>query len=369
MAHYDRAIAITPANTGAHYHRSELKVFRQGDPDLALLQALVARHDLPANKAPFIHFALAKALDDCGDYLHAFEYLRKGNDLKRKQVPYDEPAVAGDFRRITTVFDRELLNRFPGAGDPSSAPIFVLGMPRSGTTLVEQILASHPQVHGAGELTDLEKAARAVIGETCQPLPFPDCVPALDGATLRRIGETYLSRLPVPGDGRVRIVDKLPGNFLNIGLIRMILPNARIIHTVRDPIDTCVSCYSKLFAAGQYFSYDMRELARYYLRYSDLMTHWKSVLPPEAMLDVAYEDVVDDLEGQARRLIEYCGLPWDERCLSFHKTERRVRTASAVQVRQPLFRSSLQRWRKYEAGIGPLLEELVGLNNTKRSAA
>jgi hypothetical protein len=205
-------------------------------------------------------------------------------------------------------------------------------------------------MHGAGELGDLEKAAGAVS--------FPECIPALGAVDWRRIGQAYLAGLPRLPPGKIRIVDKLPGNFLRIGLIRLILPNARIIHTVRDPADTCVSCYSKLFTSGQHFSYEMGELGRYYRCYSELMTHWRSVLPPGAMLDVAYEDVVDDLEGQARRLISYCGMPWDDRCVDFHKTRRPVKTASAVQVRRPLFRSSLERWRHYEAGIGPLLQAL-----------
>jgi tetratricopeptide (TPR) repeat protein len=310
MAHYNRAIAIAPTSAEAHFHRAEIKTFHRGDADLAALEALARRDDAPA----FIHFALGKALEDCGDYGRAFEHLRKGNDLKRRQIQYDEPAVARDFQRIKG-------ERFQGESDPSSVPIFVLGTPRSGSTLIEQILASHPQIHGAGELS-------------------------------------ALAGLPALAHGKVRVVNKLPENFLRIGLIRRILPNARIIHTMRDPVDTCVSCYSKLFTSGQHFSYDLGELGRYYRRYSDLMTHWRSVLPPGAMLDVSYEDVVDDLEGQARRLIAYCGLPWDDRCLSFYKTIRPVKTASAVQVRQPLFRSSLQRWRKYENYIGPLLHEL-----------
>jgi tetratricopeptide (TPR) repeat protein len=361
MAHYDRAIAIKPADTGAHYHRAEIKVFQRGDADLAVLEGLARRRDLPVNKAPFIHLALAKALEDCGDYPRAFEHLRKGNDLKRSQIRYDEPAEVKGFRRTSAVFDRRLFDRFQGQGDPSSVPVFVVGMPRSGSTLIEQILASHPQIHGAGELTDIEIATRTVLNEGCQPLPYPECILGLDGLTLRRIGQRYLARLPALADGNVRIVDKLPGNFLRIGLIRLILPNARIIHTVRDPIDTCVSCYSKLFAAGQHFTYDLAELGRYYRRYRDLMTYWKSVIPPGVMLDVAYEDVVEDLEGQARRLIDYCGLAWDDRCLSFNKTDRPVKTASAVQIRKPLFRSSLERWRKYESGIGPLLKELGDL--------
>jgi len=169
---------------------------------------------------------------------------------------------------------------------------------------------------------------------------------------------SYLAGLPALADGKIRIVDKLPENFLRIGLIRRILPNAKIIHTMRDPVDTCVSCYSKLFTSGQHFSYDLGELGRYYRRYTELMGHWRSVISAGAMLDVAYEDVVDDLEGQARRKIAYCGLAWDDRCLSFHRTIRPVKTASAFQVRQPLFRSSLQRWRRFEKDIGPLLKEL-----------
>jgi tetratricopeptide (TPR) repeat protein len=327
LAHYGRAIAIAPANAEAHFHRAEIKTFHRGDTDLAVLEALAGKDDLPANKAPFVHFALAKALEDCGDYERAFEHLRRGNELKRSQIHYNEPAVARNFQRIK-------YDRCEGEGNPSSVPIFVLGMPRSGSTLIEQILASHPQIQGAGE--------RPAVWDTGAPYD----------------ARTYLAGLPSLAEGKIRIVDKLPENFLRIGLIRLILPNARIIHTMRDPIDTCVSCYSKLFTSGQHFSYDMGELGRYYRRYRDLMTHWRSVLPPGDILDVAYEDVVDDLEGQARRMIDYCGLPWDDRCLSFHRTIRPVKTASAVQVRQPLFRSSLQRWRKYEDGIGPLLQEL-----------
>jgi tetratricopeptide (TPR) repeat protein len=350
MAHYQRAIASKPDYAEAHFNRAEIKSFQPGDADLLALEALAARDDLSADKALYIHFALAKALDDVGDYVRAFEHLRRGNALKRRQIDCREIDALKLFERIAAIFDRAILDRFEHQGDPSSVPIFVIGMPRSGSTLIEQILASHPQIHAAGELTALEKMTDGN--------QFPEYIPALDGAALRRLGQSYIGRLPALADGKLRIVDKLSGNFLRIGLIRLILPNARIIHSMRHPIDTCLSCYSKLFTAGLYFSYDLAELGRYYRAYSGLMAHWRSVLPPGAMLDVSYEDVVNDLESQARRLIDYCGLPWDDRCLGFHGTSRPVKTASAVQVRKPLFRGSLQRWRHYEAGLAPLLDEL-----------
>ncbi len=352
MAHYERAIKLQPDYAAAYLNRTELKRFRRGESDLAALEQLAA-NSLPPEKAVFAHFALAKALDDVGDYDRAWEYLRKANALRRAEIEYPERRALELLDRIGKVFDAGLFERFHGSGDPSQVPIFVVGMPRSGSTLIEQILASHPQIHGAGELP---------IFERMEDPTFPDYVPGLSRDQLRRMGEAYLAQLPqaqpqVPA-GVVRIVDKLPGNFLRIGLIRLMLPNARIIHTVRHPLDTCLSCYFKLFTHGLLFTYDLGELGRYYQSYSRLMQHWRTVLPPDAMLEVRYEDVVDDLEGQARRLIEHCGLAWDERCIGFHRHERPVRTASSVQVRQPLFRSSLERWRHYEAGLAPLIKEL-----------
>jgi tetratricopeptide (TPR) repeat protein len=359
MAHFERAIALKSDHAEAHLNRTAIKTFRHGDADLAALEALACSHGLIDDKALYVHFALAKALEDVGDYVRAFEHLRQGNALKRRQINYEEASELKLFQRISAVFDKSLFDRFQGQGDPSPVPVFVLGMPRSGSTLIEQILAGHPQIHAAGELTTLEKmAANGEFNCGDPPLPFPESVPALDGVILRRLGRSYLSRLPNVSNGNARIVDKLPGNFLRIGLIRLILPNARIVHVRRDPLDTCVSCYSKLFASGLNFSYDLAELGRYCRSYMELMAHWRSTLPAGAMIEVAYEDVVNDLEGQARRLIDYCGLPWDDRCMSFYKTGRRVKTASSFQVRQPLFRSSLERWRQYEIGLGPLLDEL-----------
>jgi hypothetical protein len=347
IQHFDRAIAISPEYAAPHYNRAQLKTFRPDETDLATLIALAGADTTTARDRPYLHFALAKALDDCGDYARAFEHLRKGNTLKRQQIAYNESGVRGLFERIATAFDATLFDRFQGEGDLSSTPVFVLGMPRSGSTLVEQILASHPNIYGAGELDVLRSVAKD-----------PSFVPTLDAVILQQLGRYYLAHLPPLPKGKVRIIDKTPDNFLRIGLIRLILPNAKIIHTMRDPIDTCVSCYSQLFTCGHSFSYDLGELGRYYRGYSELMTHWKCVLPPGTILDVSYESVVDDLVGQARRMIEYCGLPWSDECINFYSTKRPIQTASAVQVRKPLFRTSLQRWRKYEAELAPLIDEL-----------
>ncbi len=308
----------------------------------------------------YIHFALGKGLEDVGDYPRAFEHWLEGNALRRREVEYNETAYQRAFQAITERFDQSLLDRFGGVGDPSPVPIFIVGMPRSGTTLVEQILASHPQVQAAGELSHLHRVASTVPDADGRVIAFPQSIARLDGDGFRRMGQAYLASLPTLGDGKTRITDKMPTNFAYVGLLRLILPNARIIHTVRDPVDTCVSCFSRLFPAGVTFSYDLAELGCYYRWYHELMEHWRTVLPAGAMLDVVYEDVIDDLEAQARRLIDYCGLPWDDRCLRFHQTNRPIKTASNVQVRRSLYRSSLARWRRYEAYLEPLLIELEG---------
>jgi hypothetical protein len=231
-------------------------------------------------------------------------------------------------------------------------------MPRSGTTLVEQILASHPLVHGAGELTSFEEVIGA-IRTSGDLIPYPDFAPALDAATVKRIGEHYVAEMKrIAPTGTKRVTNKMPSNYIFLGLIHLALPNARIIHTIRDPVDTCISCFSKLFTLEQNYTYDMAELGRHYRRYQNLMTHWHRVLPQGRILEVRYEEVVADVEGQARRIIAHCGLDWDERCLAFHKTDRPVRTASAMQVRQPIYNLSVGRRRDYESFVRPLLAEL-----------
>jgi len=352
-AQYERALALKPDYAAAHYNRSRLRTFCAADAELAALEALAARVDsLPESARPCVHFALAKALDDVGDYARAFAQLLAGNAMKRREIDYDEARTHETFRLIAETFNTDLLDRLQGTGEPTRAPIFIVGMPRSGSTLIEQILASHPDVHGAGELGSLNRIAISRLA------PYPAYVSGIEADGWRRMGDEYLKSLPEMPQGKKRFTDKSPLNFLHVGLIRLALPHARIIHTVRNPVDTCFSCFSKLFTFEMKFSYNLGELGRYYRYYRELMAHWRSVLPPDAMLDVSYESVVANLEEQIRRMLDYCGLPWDDGCLEFYKTRRPVLTASANQVRRPLFRSSINRWRRYQDYLQPLLSEL-----------
>jgi hypothetical protein len=244
-------------------------------------------------------------------------------------------------------------------GDPSTVPAFIVGMPRSGTTLVEQTLASHQAIFGAGERSELSQAIERLNGERFGAGPFPEAVWTMTGEKFRKMGAEYVAALHPLAPNAARITDKMPGNFLYLGLIRLILPNARIIHVRRDPVDTCLSCFSKLFKGEQAFSYDLAELGRYHRSYQRLMAHWRSVLPEDAMLEVEYEALVRDFDTQARRIVAHCGLQWDPACLEFYKTSRPVHTASMVQVRQPIYHSSVGRWRPDPALLQPLLEALA----------
>jgi hypothetical protein len=245
-----------------------------------------------------------------------------------------------------------------GQGDPSTVPLFIVGMPRSGTTLVEQILASHHSVFGAGERTELLRTVGRISAQQIGATSFPEAVWTMSVEALHQVGADYVAALQPLAPDASRIVDKMPANFACVGLIRLILPNAKIIHVSRNPVDTCLSCFSKLFSGEQPFSYDLAELGRYYHGYKDLMAHWRAVLPPGVMLEVEYESLVRDFNTQARRIIAHCDLPWDSACLDFHKTSRPVHTASLVQVRQPIYRTSVGRWRPAVTLLRPLLEAL-----------
>jgi len=266
--------------------------------------------------------------------------------------------VLDEIDRVQQVFSSEFMRTAQAAGEPSAKPIFILGMPRSGTSLVEQILASHPQVFGAGELNLFERSVGDVRPAIQEAPAYPEIARHIAAGHFGEIGGRYLAGIQQLAPAASRITDKMPANFLFAGLIHLALPNATIIHTVRDPVDTCISCFSKLFTEGNFHSYDLAELGRYYRRYQSLMTHWHRVLPPGRILDVHYEDTVADVETVARRIVAHCGLSWDQRCLDFHRTERAVRTSSATQVRRPIYASSVGRRHVYGPLLEPLLAEL-----------
>ncbi|HEY1610468.1 MAG TPA: sulfotransferase [Paraburkholderia sp.] len=314
-------------------------------------------HTRPAAEQADLLFAYGQSLTAQGEAARGFEQIAQANALYRTCVFYNEEAALGVCAERAKRFTPALLRDKGGAGDPSTLPVMVLGMPRSGSTLVEQILASHPQVAGVGEPQHFEQAlGQAVRGVDALRLNQLDEVTS---AQLRALGQDYLQRLrhTANDDACTRIVDKYPYNFVHLGFIHLALPNARIIHVHRAPLDTCLSIYTRWFRDVP-FGYDLGELGRYYRAYDALMAHWRDALPPGVLLDVAYEDLVDDLEGVAKRMIAHCGLEWDARCLAFHETGRAVATASARQVRQPLYRTSLRRWRPPAQTLQPLIDGL-----------
>jgi tetratricopeptide (TPR) repeat protein len=360
---YERALQLAPREAAVHLNLAYLRRFKAGEPRLMALENLAEESAmLDAGSQVSLHFALGKAFSDLGQHERSFRHLREGNALKRAQLKYDEKEMLSLLERIRAAFTPELMEQKSGGGCHSDVPVFVVGMPRSGTTLVEQILASHSKVHGAGEI---ESFYQAMVKYRCRnginriAAEFPDFVSAMSPDALRDLGSDYieLTKSAAPATAE-RVVNKLPLNFKYVGLIHLALPDARIIHVRRDPVDTCFSCFSLLFTGEQSFAYDLRELGRYYRSYAALMAHWRSVLPPGVMIEVQYEDLVADLEGQARTIIDHCGIPWEDACLAFHKTDRPVKTASSVQVREPVYRTSIGRWRPYETFLQPLIQAL-----------
>jgi len=357
----EQAVRLAPRNAKCRRNLGEIVRFVAGDPRLAELEQLAAESaSLSVGDRIELHFALAKAYEDVGRHPEAFRQWLDGNALKRRQIAYNEAATLGALNRARAVFTSELIRTHRNAGQPSPMPVFIVGMPRSGTTLVEQILASHPQVFGGGELTHFGEAVKGTRRTFGGSAIFPELVSGMTDDDFRDVGARYLSEIERLAPAAARITDKSPGNFIFAGLIHLALPNATIIHTVRDPVDTCISCFSKLFAEGQKHTYDLAELGRYYRHYQTMMAHWHRVLPPGRILDVRYEDVVADLERTARRIVAHCGLGWDARCLAFHQTERPIRTASATQVRQPIYNHAIGRWRAFEGFVEPLLTALEG---------
>lgn len=364
-----RAIIAKPDYIDAYYRLVLLGDPATLSPCLPRLEALTGRvPSLPAQQQVHFWFALGRLRENAQRYDVAFEAYATGNRIERDLHHLDdypahrEPQEARFADRIAATFSGEMLRTAPRppVGDPR-VPIFIVGMPRSGTSLVEEILAAHPAIYAGGELGHWPEVLREFWGfdESRDHVAYPEVVPTLTANALRNVGQTYLDRVWQLASGVSHITDKLTGNFLHAGMIHLALPQAKIVHVVRDPIDVCFSCFANVFENGSVpYTYDLATLGRHCARYLALMRHWRQLLPADAMLEVRYEDLVVDTEAQIRRLLAYIGLPWDARCLEFHSNRRAVHTVSLGQVRRPVYRSSIARWKPFEAHLGPLLEGL-----------
>jgi tetratricopeptide (TPR) repeat protein len=356
---YRQAAACRPEFGDAYWSLANLKTYRFSEEELARLKAMQTVPDISTIDRYHLHFALAKALEDRGEYAESFRYYELGNALKRRESNYRPEIIENNTRRQIEVCTRGFFAARQGWGAPDPDPIFIVGLPRSGSTLLEQILASHSQVEGTQELPNIQQIVGTLRGREpdSQNSRYPQVLAELPAEELRRLGEQYIAATRVYRIGKPAqvpfFIDKMPNNFRHLGLIRLMLPNAKIIDARREPMACCFSNLKQLFAKGQEFTYSADDIARYYRTYLELMRHWDQVLPGW-ILRVQHEDVVDDLEGNVRRILEFCGLAFEPQCIEFHKTVRSVRTASSEQVRQPINREGLDQWKHFESWLEPL---------------
>ena len=358
---YRAAIRAKPDFGEVYWSMANLKVFRFDDADVAAMEQQLEGGGLTESADIHFRFALAKAYEDRGDYDRAWRYYDTGNKRQRKTVFHDPVAMELRHEEIAAVFTTELFETHAGQGFESAAPIFIVGLPRSGSTLIEQILASHSLVEGTAELPVLMKLAHSIGRYRPDRKGYPEAVRDLRARDFRAYGQQYIeeSRAYRATD-RPFFTDKLPNNFSHVGLMHLILPNAKVINARRHPFDSCLGGYKQLFGKGQNFTYDMGDLAAYYRQYHETMRHWHRVLPGK-VLDVHYEETVTDLETQVRRILAHCGLPFEEGCVRFHENRRAVRTASSEQVRQPIYTEALGFWRRYEQHLGIWQDEFADI--------
>jgi predicted Zn-dependent protease len=353
VAAFRRCIVMAPGLGEAYWSLANLKTASFSPAEEAAMAAQLQRSDLAGEDRLHLHYALGKALEDRGDHAAAFHHYAQGAQLRRVELNYDADEMTASVRRSKALFTRTFFEARAGSGSPSNEPIFIVGLPRSGSTLIEQILACHSSVEGTMELPDISFVA-ARIGWPGSSKILTAC----GAADLAALGATFLERTRIHRKlGRRFFIDKMPNNFRHIGLIHLILPNARIIDARRHPMGSCFSAFKQHFARGHAFSYSLTDLGRYYRDYVELMAHFDEVLP-ERIHRVVYEDLVADTESAIRRLLDYCGLPFEEACLRFYENDRAVRTVSSEQVRRPIFRDGLDQWRHYEPWLGPLKEAL-----------
>jgi predicted Zn-dependent protease len=371
---YRRSLELVPNLAVAWWSLANLKTFRFSAADVETMRSQLARTEGSIDDRLHLEFALGKACEDAAQFAASFRHYDEANRLRRSQIHYSAAETTSLVERSRALYTREFFHARAGAGCPARDPVFIVGMPRAGSTLVEQILSSHSLVEGTMELYDMISLARSldVRGPREQPVQYPDTLAALTAAQLQALGERYLERTRVQRkSGAPYFIDKMPNNFLHTGLILLALPNARVIDVRRHPLGCCFSVFKQHFARGQSFSYSLQDVGRYYRDYVELMAHFDRVLPGRVHR-VDYESLVEDSEAEVRALLEYCGLPFEEQCLRFYENDRAVRTASSEQVRQPIFRDGLEQWRHYEpwleplkTALGPVLDAYPGAPETQ----
>ena len=357
IAAYRAAIAQRPNFGEVYWSLANLKTFRFSADEMADMERRLGEEELDEDARVHFLFTLGKAWEDQRQFDRAFEYYEEACATQRMRIAYDPVETEVIHQNIRDVVTAPFLAEREGQGCPDPDPIFIVGLPRSGSTLIEQILASHSQVEGTAELPDVGR----LIGHLGRHYPgqtYPEVLNRVNATGLRELGEMYMQRTRRHRSGLPFFTDKMPNNFSSIGLIHLVLPNARIVDARRHPLDSCFGSFKQHFAQGQAFTYDLVELGEYYLEYRKMMRHWQQVLPGK-VLELRYEDVVRDQEGQTRRLLDYLGLPWEDACLRFYETERAVRTASSEQVRQPIYDSSVNHWRNFRHQLAPLIEVLA----------
>ncbi|PLW83873.1 hypothetical protein CWI75_00485 [Kineobactrum sediminis] len=356
VASYRAALASNPNYAEAWHSLANLKTYRFSDQDIATMQAQAADSALSFMDRVYVSFALGKAFEDAADYQASFEYYARGNALKKAQSRYDAGQISEELAAQARVLTAGFLAKRAGEGCPAPDPIFIVGLPRAGSTLLEQILSSHSQIDGTLELPNILSCAQQLRRrkrENGAAPAYPDVLAELPREELRALGEQFITDTRIHRQGAPYFIDKMPNNFRHIGLIKLILPNAKIIDARREPMACCFSSFKQLFAEGQEFSYDLEDLGHYYRDYVALMDHWDTVLP-DFVLRVNHEDVLEDLEGQVARMLAFIGVPFEESCLHYYETERAVRTPSSEQVRKPIYRDAVEQWRNYAPWLEPL---------------
>ena len=358
---YRAAAAARPRFGEAYWSLANLKTYRFTDAEVAQMRAAEAAGDTPLVDRYHLCFALGKTLEDRGEYQESFAFYERGNALKKTECRYKPEPLERNARLQAAVCTREFFAERQGFGCPSAAPIFIVGLPRSGSTLIEQLLASHSQVEGTMELADVPRLVQELQGRENIDTPprYPGVLAALSAGEFRRFGERYLADTLPYRTGRPFFIDKMPNNFRHLGLIHLMLPNARIIDARRDALACCFGNFKQLFASGQQFTYSIEDITRYYRMYVELMAHWDQALPGR-ILRVQHEELVADLESSVRRILDFCGLQFEPACVEFHRTLRRIHTASSEQVRRPINREGIDQWRRFEPWLGPLKSALEG---------